>query len=285
MPIHIVSCTASSMNSPYGDHLAWPGPRIHPLYASCATKASLVRIPPLRASSWWQKHLDKLAGASLRIHLTVASACHIQRCRQSILHRRMASVEDPDDRAEEEVAVKRLKKVIIVPGNGDGDVRRGNWYHWLEVELTARNVEVALDNMPDPCEAYESSWLPFITDVLAGSPEELPECLIVGHSSGAVAAMRLAEKFQVGGIVLVAAYDSDLGDAGERASGYFSRPWLWEQQQLNAGCIIQFASTNDPFLNLTTQHAVRDGLSPKVEYFELKGRSHFFEPCQELLDA
>ena len=41
--------------------------------------------------------------------------------------------------------------------------------------------------------------------------------VLVGHSSGAVAAMRLLEKTPLLGAVLVSACHTDLGDAGERA--------------------------------------------------------------------
>ena len=41
--------------------------------------------------------------------------------------------------------------------------------------------------------------------------------MLVGHSSGAVAAMRLLEKTPLLGAVLVSACHTDLGDAGERA--------------------------------------------------------------------
>jgi pimeloyl-ACP methyl ester carboxylesterase len=51
------------------------------------------------------------------------------------------------------------------------------------------------------------------------------------------AAMRLVEQHKVLGLVLVAAYDDDLGDAGERDSGYFSRPWDWANIRRNAGFI------------------------------------------------
>lgn len=43
--------------------------------------------------------------------------------------------------------------------------------------------------------------------------------IIVGHSSGAVAAMRFAEQYKVSAIVIVSGYTSDLGDDLERASG------------------------------------------------------------------
>jgi predicted alpha/beta hydrolase family esterase len=50
-------------------------------------------------------------------------------------------------------------------------------------------VQVAMEDMPDPYEAKESIWLPFMRDVLKADESSI----IVGHSSGAEAAMRYAE--------------------------------------------------------------------------------------------
>jgi predicted alpha/beta hydrolase family esterase len=50
-------------------------------------------------------------------------------------------------------------------------------------------VCVAMEDMPDPYEAKQSIWLPFMRDVLKADESSI----IVGHSSGAEAAMRYAE--------------------------------------------------------------------------------------------
>ena len=49
-------------------------------------------------------------------------------------------------------------RAIIVPGNGDGDVRRSNWYAWLQKRLMTHPAfdEVLLKNMPDPIRARRS---------------------------------------------------------------------------------------------------------------------------------
>uniref|UniRef100_A0A8K9Y2U9 RB binding protein 9, serine hydrolase n=1 Tax=Oncorhynchus mykiss TaxID=8022 RepID=A0A8K9Y2U9_ONCMY len=96
-----------------------------------------------------------------------------------------------------------------------------------------------LRNMPDPVTARESIWLPFMQEEL----ECDEETVIIGHSSGAVAAMRYAETHKVFGLILVGAYTYDLGDERESAGH-----WEWEQMRRNVGHIVQFGSKDDPFL-------------------------------------
>jgi len=70
--------------------------------------------------------------------------------------------------------------------------------------------------MPDPNAARRNIWVPHIQDKF-GLDENT---IIIGHSSGAECAMRLAEVNKLYGIVIVAGCHTDLGDAGERASGW-----------------------------------------------------------------
>ena len=64
--------------------------------------------------------------------------------------------------------------------------------------------------------------------------------------------------------MLVAAYASDLGDATERESGYFARPWRWDDIRANAGFVLQFGSADDPFLPWPEQQAVADHLGAEL---------------------
>ena len=61
--------------------------------------------------------------------------------------------------------------------------------------------------MPDPNDAKESIWIPFIIETLNCDASTI----IFGHSSGAEAAMRLLENHKVKGCILVSACHTDLG--------------------------------------------------------------------------
>ena len=84
-------------------------------------------------------------------------------------------------------------RIAIVPGNGCDDINSANWYAWLDKRLrdSGKFEEVACQTMPDPHRARRSVWLPFMLSALGCSN---PETIVVGHSSGAVAAMRLMEE-------------------------------------------------------------------------------------------
>lgn len=163
-----------------------------------------------------------------------------------------------------------MKHIVIIPGNGAGDVTMANWYGWAKRKLNAiENVKCDLRNMPDPITARESVWIPFMRDKMNCGDETI----IIGHSSGAEAAMRFAERYKVKGIVVVSACVTDLGDENERASGYYSRPWDWDNIKRNTDWRVQFGSTDDPFIPWTEQQQVADGMTSELYKFEDKG--HF----------
>ena len=113
-------------------------------------------------------------------------------------------------------------KVIICPGNGCVNIRRSNWYGMLYADLVKRGVACVCENFPDPYEAKRGVWLPHIESLGADGAT-----ILVGHSSGAQAALRYAEAHDLKAVVLVSATYTDLGDDGERASGYYPQVSSW----------------------------------------------------------
>ncbi|KAF4663552.1 hypothetical protein FOZ61_001544 [Perkinsus olseni] len=176
-------------------------------------------------------------------------------------------------------------KIVLVPGNGGGgDIRPANFYGWFEKQMLDRGYEVKLPEggMPDPVRARRSIWIPYIRDTLKCDENTV----LVGHSSGAVAALRLAEEQKLRGIVLIAVYDDPLGDSMEAASGYFDGPFDWSAIQNNCGFIVQIGGTEDTLVPIDVQRRVARMLRPKVEYVEVPGEDHFFvPPFGALVDA
>jgi len=173
----------------------------------------------------------------------------------------------------------KTSRVVIVPGNGCTPIRQCNWYSWLQTSLESRGVQVSMQDMPDPYEAKQSIWLPFMREQLQADANSI----IVGHSSGAEAAMRFAETYKVRGLVLVAACYTDLGEASEAISGYYDRPWQWDKIKSNTQFITQFADQQDCFIPYSEAEVVHQGLGS--ELIASSRSDHFMvKKLPELLD-
>jgi len=161
------------------------------------------------------------------------------------------------------------------------------WYAWLKDELSKRGVKMILRNFPDPYEFRAKYWIPFMKNELKCDEHTV----IVGHSAGTAAAMRIAEEQAVAGLVLVSAW-YQIGDVSEEpwdGAGYCDNEWNWDQikkhvVQDNNGFILQFHSVDDDFCDIEEAREISKFLSS--EYFEFKNRRHFQQrKFQELLEA
>jgi uncharacterized protein len=182
-----------------------------------------------------------------------------------------------------------LPRVVIVPGNGEG-CEEANFYPWLASQLSTLGFVVTLSAMPLPNAAPSDVWQSFLLETLNVDSS----CILVGHSSGACAVLRLAEKNTYKAVIAVSITDNDLGDRGERESGWYDSPWLWSKMRENTNHLVVFASDDDPFIPVSVQRRVGKFLADvestlpcgNFEYIELKKRSHFFGLTQqEILDA
>ena len=159
-------------------------------------------------------------------------------------------------------------RAIFIPGNGGGGPN-DNWFPYLKTELEKIGITVIAQEFPDNVLARESYWIPFIKDQLKSDTQTI----LVGHSSGAIAAMRFAEKNKILGSVLVAGYYTDLGLETEKQSGYFNQAWDWQSIKNNQKWIVQFASTDDPWIPIVEPRFIHTQLD--TEYYESDNQGHF----------
>ena len=98
---------------------------------------------------------------------------------------------------------------------------------------------------------------------------------LIGHSSGAVAAMRYAETHRLLGSILVGVCHTDLGDPFEAASGYYEAPWQWSRIRDNQEWIAIYGSSDDPHIPIAEPRFVAAELG--CSYFESSDRGHFVD--------
>ncbi len=148
----------------------------------------------------------------------------------------------------------------------------------MERDLRALGLEVINRTFPDNVRARAEIWLPFIEELGADAGT-----VLIGHSSGAVAALRYAETHRVLGSVLVGVCHTDLDDPGERASGYYRAPWRWDDIRRHQAWLGIFQSTDDPCIPVAEARFVAAQL--RCAYFESADRGHFTDraPFPELV--
>lgn len=160
-------------------------------------------------------------------------------------------------------------RAILIHGNG-GSTAADGWLPFVEHELVALGLDVVNQTFPDNVRARASVWLPHLSAL--GADEHT---VLIGHSSGAVAAMRYAETHRVLGSVLVGVCHTDLDDPGERASGYYREPWRWADIRRNQQWIGVFQSTDDPLIPVREARHV--AAQTGASYFEFTDRGHFLD--------
>src|SRR5688500_9380638 len=119
-----------------------------------------------------------------------------------------------------------------------------SWASWLKAELEKLGFETFFETMPDSIIARAEYWLPFLKDHIKAGENDV----LVGWSSGAVAAMRYAEKNKIKGSILVSPSYTDLGDDLEKQSGYFDKPWNWSGIRSNQEHIALIYGDDDPYI-------------------------------------
>jgi predicted alpha/beta hydrolase family esterase len=147
----------------------------------------------------------------------------------------------------------------------------GAWAGWLKSELEKLGHETFFETMPDSIIARAEYWLPFLKDhVKAGEND-----IIIGWSSGAVAAMRYAETNRIRGSILVSPCYTDTGDELEKQSGYYDSPWRWEAIKSNQQDIALIYGDDDPYISQAEFEFIAQQLNPSQ--IKVAGGKHFIE--------
>lgn len=142
---------------------------------------------------------------------------------------------------------------------------------WLKTEIEKLGFETFFETFPDSIIARSQYWLPFLKKhVKAGEND-----VLIGWSSGAVAAMRYAEDTKIKGSVLISPCYTDTGDDLEKQSGYYDTPWNWEAIKTNQEKIALFFGDDDPYIAQEEFTHIAKQLQPEV--FKIPRGKHFIE--------
>lgn len=172
------------------------------------------------------------------------------------------------------------QRIIFIHGN-ETEHWSQSWAGWLKTQLDTAGYETFFETMPDSILARQEFWLRFLQDhVKAGEND-----VIVGWSSGAVAAMRYAETHRIKGSILVAPCYTNLNSESERQSGYFDAPWDWQSIKANQGHVTLVHGDADPYIPQQEFEHIAQQLNTTV--IKLHDDNHFIskDSFPELLDA
>ena len=163
-----------------------------------------------------------------------------------------------------------MKTVIILHGTlGSPD---SNWFQWLKNELEFRGLTIWLPQLPNAEHPSLSKWQQFIKEQSPFPINE--ETLIVGHSSGAILALVLAENNieKIGAIVDVSVFhDNSL--QWQPNDQLFDVQLDWTAIREGVNELLFIHSDNDPYVPLDQAQFV--ATNTNAEMLVISGEAHF----------
>jgi hypothetical protein len=162
-------------------------------------------------------------------------------------------------------------RIVYIHGNSTTHWSFG-WAKWLHDELDRLGYPTFFETFPDSIIARAEYWLPFLEDFVKVGKDDV----LLGWSSGAVAALRYAEKHEIKGSVLISPSYTDLGDEFEKQSGYFSAPWDWKNIRKNQQNVALFYGDDDPYIPQKESEYIATKLQP-ITVQKFAGRKHFID--------
>ena len=138
-------------------------------------------------------------------------------------------------------------KVIIV--HGWQGFEPEHWQKWLFDQLKEKRIEVYLPDLPNPFHPQQNEWIAELKKLKPFNEETI----LVGHSLGNTAILRLLEKLKktqkVGKVFLVCGWNE--GDHGiKELSNFFKTPLNWEKIRTQSKQFVVINSDNDPYFSL-----------------------------------
>ena len=146
-----------------------------------------------------------------------------------------------------------------------------NWYPWLAKELIDRGYKVYMPEIPTL-----DTNTPDMDKALSSIKKSIPltkDSIIIGHSLGALLAMRLAEKQEFQKIFLIEGWDFD--DLTREHISFWKTKINHTAIKKHIKDIFVVASDNDPYMTPFTEEEMSKRLGGT--FILVKGAGHFLK--------
>lgn len=160
-----------------------------------------------------------------------------------------------------------MKKALIL--HAYTNTPDGNWYPWLKIELEKRGYGVSIPNLPTMNDSQPNMELMLKLILENGFVDE--NTVVIGHSLGAVLAIRLAERTKFGEGILLAGWDFD--DLDPRDDLFWPNQIDHKKVKQNVPVWVVPISENDPYVSVYMTEQMAERLGAKTLKMGKKG--HF----------
>ena len=160
------------------------------------------------------------------------------------------------------------RRAVILHAMGQSS--KGHWYPWLKAELEKHNFDVWVPDLPTPDQPDAQKMTDFL---LARKDWDWSNCLLIGHSSGAVEILQLLPHIDahILGAVLLGSFDHPLWE--EEHAKLFVDPIDFESVKRKADSFIVMHGDDDPWCPLEGARHIADEL--EAEFIIVHGAGHF----------
>lgn len=155
-----------------------------------------------------------------------------------------------------------MRAIIL---HGWGGKPRGSWRGWLADQLSVLGSvsSVECPELPDADHPKQKEWIAKIREA-AGKFDG--ETVLIGHSLGAVAILRLLETFgeneKIKGAILVCGFTNDLGI--QEIKDFFKAQFDWEKIRKGAEKFVIINSDNDPYMKIDEGRILHEKLGGEL---------------------
>jgi predicted alpha/beta hydrolase family esterase len=162
-----------------------------------------------------------------------------------------------------------MKNALILHGTFGNS--KENWFPWLEKQLVQKGWHVWVPDLP----GAESPNIETYNNFIFPKWNFNEESIIIGHSSGAVAAFGLLQEFKgnvnIDKVFSVAGFTNDLD--WDPLRELFRYEFNWPKIKNSVNKSVLFQSDNDPYVSFDHAQRLKELLS--AELVVIKGQGHF----------